>query len=54
MQPAEQAELWMQLRDRMANDWNTLSLQEKRACELTGAVSVNIGLIHDSVLDCIR
>ena len=32
MPPSEQAELWMQLRDRMTNDWQTLTLQEKKAC----------------------
>lgn len=29
----EQAELWMSLRDRMKEDWNELSLQEKKAGE---------------------
>ena len=32
MPPQEQAELWMQLRDRMVEDWNNLTLQEKKAC----------------------
>jgi cytochrome c oxidase subunit 4 len=27
----EQAELWMQLRDRMEVDWNEMTLQEKKA-----------------------
>lgn len=31
MQPQEQAELWMQLRDRMKVDWNEMTLQEKKA-----------------------
>ncbi|MCJ1462320.1 Cytochrome c oxidase subunit 5A [Pseudocyphellaria aurata] len=31
MPPQEQAELWMALRDRMKNDWNELTLQEKKA-----------------------
>ena len=31
MPPQEQAELWMQLRDRMKVDWNELTLQEKKA-----------------------
>jgi cytochrome c oxidase subunit 4 len=30
--PAEQAELWMQLRDRMKGSWGELTAQEKRAC----------------------
>ncbi|KAJ5246723.1 Cytochrome c oxidase polypeptide 5 [Penicillium chermesinum] len=29
--PQEQAELWMQLRDRMKVDWHQLTLQEKKA-----------------------
>lgn len=32
MPPAEQAELWMALRDRMVVDWKEMSLQEKKAC----------------------
>lgn len=31
MQPQEQAELWMALRDRMKVDWTQLTLQEKKA-----------------------
>jgi len=31
MAPQEQANLWMQLRDRMKNDWNGLTLQERKA-----------------------
>lgn len=31
MPPQEQAELWMQLRDRMKTDWHQLTLQEKKA-----------------------
>lgn len=31
MPPQEQAELWMQLRDRMKTDWHNLTLQEKKA-----------------------
>lgn len=31
MPPQEQAELWMQLRDRMKVDWKELTLQEKKA-----------------------
>jgi cytochrome c oxidase subunit 4 len=31
MPPQEQAELWMQLRDRMKVDWHELTLQEKKA-----------------------
>ncbi|KAL1983357.1 hypothetical protein VTN96DRAFT_10416 [Rasamsonia emersonii] len=31
MPPQEQAELWMQLRDRMKADWHDLTLQEKKA-----------------------
>lgn len=31
MPPQEQAELWMQLRDRMSVSWKELSLQEKKA-----------------------
>ncbi|KAJ6112940.1 cytochrome c oxidase subunit IV-domain-containing protein [Penicillium capsulatum] len=29
--PQEQAELWMQLRDRMKVDWHQMTLQEKKA-----------------------
>lgn len=29
--PQEQAELWMQLRDRMKVDWKEMTLQEKKA-----------------------
>lgn len=31
MPPQEQAELWMQLRDRMKVDWHQLTLNEKKA-----------------------
>ncbi|MCJ1485191.1 Cytochrome c oxidase subunit 5A [Schaereria dolodes] len=31
MPPQEQAELWMQLRDRMKADWHQLTTQEKKA-----------------------
>jgi cytochrome c oxidase subunit 4 len=31
MPPQEQAELWMQLRDRMKVDWKEMTLQEKKA-----------------------
>lgn len=31
MAPQEQAELWMQLRDRMKIDWKEMTLQEKKA-----------------------
>jgi len=31
MPPQEQADLWMALRDRMKNDWNELTIQEKKA-----------------------
>lgn len=31
MPPQEQAELWMQLRDRMKVDWHQLTQQEKKA-----------------------
>ncbi|PYI26199.1 cytochrome c oxidase polypeptide 5, mitochondrial [Aspergillus indologenus CBS 114.80] len=31
MPPQEQADLWMQLRDRMQADWHQLTLQEKKA-----------------------
>jgi len=44
MPPQEQAELWMQLRDRMKVDWHEMTMQEKKAgtipdshnCELKG------------------
>ena len=32
MPPNEQAELWMQLRDRMKGSWSELTAQEKKAC----------------------
>ena len=31
MPPQEQAELWMQLRDRMKVDWHDMTMQEKKA-----------------------
>ena len=31
MPPQEQADLWMQLRDRMKVDWHQMTLQEKKA-----------------------
>lgn len=31
MNPQEQADLWMALRDRMKIDWHELTLQEKKA-----------------------
>ena len=31
MQPEEQAELWMELRDRMKLDWQEMTWQEKKA-----------------------
>ncbi len=31
MPPQDQAELWMQLRDRMKTDWHNLTWQEKKA-----------------------
>nr|OQO23246.1 hypothetical protein B0A51_12847 [Rachicladosporium sp. CCFEE 5018] len=31
MPPQEQADLWMQLRDRMKVDWNEMTVQEKKA-----------------------
>ena len=33
MQPQEQAQLWMDLRDRMKVDWKELTLQERKAGE---------------------
>ena len=33
MPPSEQAELWMALRDRQKDNWNELTLAEKKACE---------------------
>lgn len=35
MPPQEQAELWMQLRDRMKVDWNQMTVQEKKAGTFT-------------------
>ncbi len=37
MPPQDQAELWMQLRDRMKVDWNEMTLQEKKAGMLNPA-----------------
>jgi len=31
MPPQEQADLWMQLRDRMKTDWHQMTLHEKKA-----------------------
>lgn len=33
MPPQEQAELWMNLRDRMKANWGELTVAEKKACE---------------------
>lgn len=38
MPPQEQAELWMQLRDRMKVDWHEMTLQEKKAGMITAIV----------------
>lgn len=35
MEPPQQAELWMQLRDRMKESWHDLSVHEKKACTST-------------------
>lgn len=35
MQPEQQAELWMALRDRMKNDWHDLSFHERKAGKCT-------------------
>jgi cytochrome c oxidase subunit 4 len=35
MPPQEQAELWMQLRDRMKVDWHQMTVQEKKAGTFT-------------------
>ena len=49
MPPQEQADLWMQLRDRMKNPWNEMTLQEKKAGtlasrpELDGKPSRRVG-----------
>ena len=38
MNPQEQADLWMALRDRMKIDWHDLTLQEKKAGQYHAAV----------------
>ena len=42
MPPQEQAELWMQLRDRMKTDWHKLTLQEKKAGRLLTSSELSI------------
>ena len=42
MPPQEQADLWMALRDRMKNDWNELTMHEKKA-----------GMLHTSSTHCV-
>ena len=37
MPPQEQATLWMQLRDRMEQDWHHLTMQEKKAGEFVAS-----------------
>jgi cytochrome c oxidase subunit 4 len=36
MEPQEQAELWMALRDRMKVNWTEMTMQEKKACKCLG------------------
>ena len=47
MPPQEQAELWMQLRDRMKVDWHELTLQEKKA----GKSALQMLKDHNYLLD---
>lgn len=42
MPPQEQADLWMQLRDRMKTDWKELTMTEKKAGGYS-SVSCNLG-----------
>ena len=50
MPPQEQAELWMQLRDRMRTNWSELTLAEKKACEYPPGGSVAPShVIHQGV-----
>ena len=61
MPPQEQADLWMQLRDRMKVDWHQMTLQEKKAGESFcpwnlfdlwhGRLMLDV---YYSVLDCVR
>lgn len=44
MPPQEQADLWMQLRDRMKVDWHQMTLQEKKAGMCSPAEFVGVFL----------
>jgi Cytochrome c oxidase subunit IV len=53
MPPQEQAELWMQLRDRMKVDWNEMTLQEKKAgTSLRCHVQMIVGTTDSQYVDC--
>ena len=44
MPPQEQANIWMQLRDRMEQDWHHLTVQEKKAGKQSGRFDRGIQL----------
>lgn len=48
MPPQEQAELWMQLRDRMKVPWHEMTLQEKKA-----GMCTSTSWPRNAVLDCL-
>ena len=57
--PQEQADLWMQLRDRMRTDWHQLTLQEKKAGmylfpSIYFLLPTNFCIYLHSLLDCVR
>ena len=58
MPPQEQADLWMQLRDRMKTPWNEMTLQEKKAGTLATHPHphrhlASVANMVDSILDCL-
>jgi cytochrome c oxidase subunit 4 len=58
MEPQEQAELWMSLKDRMKSDWHELTMQEKKACMCSPGVAWRrrIGLVAGRAIgdDCVE
>lgn len=56
MEPQEQAELWMKLRDRMKTNWHDLTWMEKKACTCSSSMLPDRMLLdvvlHDKLLAC--
>lgn len=50
MNPQEQADLWMALRDRMKIDWHELTLQEKKACQYNATPRAHVNILPNERL----